>query len=240
MSKQAALLNPDLATDNALRAFKCSGKAVLTDLFTVEFAAKLRACLSNETDWNLVFRDNNKHYDLHPLQINALTPEKSQQLQQRVLANAKIGFQYLYSNYPLYDLRLNNANLHPVLVALCDLLDSAEFIDLMRQVTTDAAIEFADYQATKFVAGNFLKRHDDAVAGKNRRAAYVINLTSQWHADWGGLLEFVTADGRRTESLVPSYNTITLFQVPQQHFVSYVSPFAGEQRISITGWLRAR
>lgn len=240
MPVKAAQLNSDLVTDTARLTYKNSGRAVLTDLFTAKFAAKLHACLSSETDWNLVFRDNNKHYDLHPLQINALTTEKSQQLQQRVLANAKIGFQYLYNNFPLYDLRLNECGLHPDLAELCELLDSAEFIDLMRQVTADDAIEFADYQATKFVAGNFLKSHDDAVSGKNRRAAYVINLTPTWHADWGGLLEFVTADGKRTESLVPAYNTIILFQVPQPHFVSYVSPFAGEQRISITGWLRAR
>ncbi|MGI9295874.1 MAG: 2OG-Fe(II) oxygenase family protein, partial [Pseudomonadales bacterium] len=74
----------------------------------------------------------------------------------------------------------------------------------------------------------------------NRRAAYVINLTPAWNADWGGLLHFVAADGKITDSFLPTYNAITLFQVPQKHFVSYVSPFAGEQRISITGWLRAR
>ncbi len=235
-----ALLNQNLAADVACHAYTGVGKAVLADLFTAEFATKLHACLSTEVEWNLVFRDNDKHYDLHPLQLEALTAEKNQLLQQRVLANAKIGFQYLYYNLPLYDLRLNKSDLHPVLTQLCDLLDSAAFIKLMRQVTGDATIAFADYQATKFVTGNFLKTHDDAVAGKHRRAAYVINLTPAWNADWGGLLHFVAADGKVTGSFLPAYNAITLFQVPQKHFVSYVSPFASGQRISITGWLRAR
>src|SRR5690606_24819670 len=101
-------------------------------------------------------------------------------------------------------------------------------------------IAFADSQATRFSAGHFLTTHDDDVAGKQRRAAYVLNLTPHWRTDWGGVLQFIDADGHVTAGLAPKFNALNLFRVPQQHAVSFVTPSAPSSRYSITGWLRAR
>jgi Rps23 Pro-64 3,4-dihydroxylase Tpa1-like proline 4-hydroxylase len=37
---------------------------------------------------------------------------------------------------------------------------------------------------------------------------------------------------------VPAYNSLVLFKVPVWHSVTFVTPFAGEVRYSITGWLK--
>jgi SM-20-related protein len=66
-----------------------------------------------------------------------------------------------------------------------------------------------------------------------------LNLTHQWRADWGGILNFLDADGHVAEGYVPAFNALNLFRVPQRHNVSYVAPFAMNGRYSITGWLRA-
>lgn len=94
-------------------------------------------------------------------------------------------------------------------------------------------------RAPHYGPGHLLTAHDDAVAGKNRRAAFVVNLTRDWSADWGGLLMFHQPGVAAAEALVPSFNAINLFAVPQPHSVSMVAPFAPRRRYSVTGWLRS-
>ena len=102
-------------------------------------------------------------------------------------------------------------------------------------MTGAADIAFADAQATAYAPGDFLTAHDDNVAGKARRAAYVLGLTPGWRTDWGGLLLF----HRDSTAWVPRFNTLNLFGVPQPHSVSQVASFAGNRRYAVTGWLRA-
>jgi len=96
-----------------------------------------------------------------------------------------------------------------------------------------------DGQATQYLPGHFLTSHDDAVAGKNRVAAYVLSLTPGWRIEWGGLLQFHDGDGDVGLALAPRFNAMHLLRVPQVHSVSFVAPYAGTPRVSVTGWLRA-
>ncbi|QIQ86316.1 2OG-Fe(II) oxygenase family protein [Erythrobacter sp.] len=111
-------------------------------------------------------------------------------------------------------------------------------LDFVRTVIGAGAASYADAQATAYGPGHFLTAHDDDVAGKNRKAAYVMNLSCDWTADWGGLLVFHAPGEARAEALVPSFNALNLFAVPQLHSVSMVAPWVPRRRYSITGWLR--
>jgi Rps23 Pro-64 3,4-dihydroxylase Tpa1-like proline 4-hydroxylase len=109
----------------------------------------------------------------------------------------------------------------------------------MADVIGPSDVAFADAQATRYGPGDFLTAHDDAVEGKHRRAAYVFGLSRDWRAEWGGLLLFHEPEGE-VRGYVPQYNALNLFAVPQPHSVSLVAPFAPRERLSVTGWLRAR
>lgn len=65
----------------------------------------------------------------------------------------------------------------------------------------------------------------------------MLNLSCAWNADWGGLLQFIDDDGRVLDSFLPRWNTLSLFAVPAGHAVSRVAPWAGQERLAITGWL---
>jgi len=110
--------------------------------------------------------------------------------------------------------------------------------DLLRSITGDPEIRFADAQATAFSPGDFLTRHDDDVPGKNRSAAYVMSLNPEWRVEWGGLLLMHDADGCSADAIVPGFNRLNLFTVPQVHSVSEVTKATPFRRYSITGWLR--
>jgi SM-20-related protein len=49
---------------------------------------------------------------------------------------------------------------------------------------------------------------------------------------------FIDARGHVTQGLTPAFNALNLFKTPQLHSVSAVAPFAGANRLSVTGWLR--
>lgn len=118
-------------------------------------------------------------------------------------------------------------------------LNSPEFLGFVRAVTGDDRIALADAQATRYRPGHVLTGHDDAAEGKNRLYAYVLNLTRDWRADWGGALVFEGADGHIQEGFAPAFNALNIFAVPMRHAVTQVAGFAPADRLSITGWLRA-
>jgi Rps23 Pro-64 3,4-dihydroxylase Tpa1-like proline 4-hydroxylase len=140
----------------------------------------------------------------------------------------------------MYDLVAKGRSIGPYLDKLYRFLESSEFILAMQTITDNKQVNFADYQATKFTAGCFLKTHNDYVAGKNRHAAYVLSLTSDWNPDWGGLLTFPSTDSPLGNYLLPGFNRLYVFSVPQPHSVSMVTELALNPRLSITGWLRSR
>jgi Rps23 Pro-64 3,4-dihydroxylase Tpa1-like proline 4-hydroxylase len=109
----------------------------------------------------------------------------------------------------------------------------------VRSVTADPACAYCDAQATRYRAGDFLTAHDDDVDGKHRLYAYVLNLTSSWRADWGGVLAFYNAEGHVAAGFTPRFNALNLFRVPSTHAVTQVADFVTASRLSITGWIRA-
>jgi Rps23 Pro-64 3,4-dihydroxylase Tpa1-like proline 4-hydroxylase len=66
-------------------------------------------------------------------------------------------------------------------------LSEEPVLRFLRIILGDGDISFADAQATAYAPGHFLTAHVDDVAGKDWRAAYVMNLSKDWSVDWGGL-----------------------------------------------------
>ncbi|WP_299646545.1 hypothetical protein [Sphingomonas bacterium] len=64
------------------------------------------------------------------------------------------------------------------LAALATFLSIGAARDLLRTVTGEPTIAFADAQATAYAPGDLLTAHDDRVAGKRRKAAYVLSVTN--------------------------------------------------------------
>ncbi|MFZ5610501.1 MAG: 2OG-Fe(II) oxygenase [Pseudomonadota bacterium] len=225
--------------DRLAERFARDGRVQVKPVLAHEAARRVQACLANEVTWSLVFNDGDKHYDLHPEQTDAMPATQRQQLMGHVLTRARDHFQYLYHSYPIADKIAHKTNAYPLLEQLFTFLNSARYLDFIRALTGFADIAYCDAQATFYGPGHFLTAHDDNVAGKNRRAAYVLNLTSYWRPDWGGNLLFLDKASEIVGGYVPAFNALNIFAVPQRHAVSYLPPYAGS-RYAVTGWLRAR
>lgn len=213
-----------------------TGRAQLTDILSSGYASALREA-ADAVDFNIVTRRSTGHVDLPAAWLVSLDPQRRQALGETVQASATDQFQYLFDNHPIYDMAQGGAA-SAVWAGLVDFLNGEAFLSLMRDVTSEPRIAFADAQLTRFRKGHFLTEHDDTADGKNRYFAYVLNLTPVWRIDWGGLLAFHSADGNVAEAFTPRFNTLNLLRVPQPHSVTQVALSAGADRISVTGWLR--
>lgn len=168
----------------------------------------------------------------------ALSARQRSELDEAVFSGARGGFQFRYETIRVPDdHRARSASRDP-LAAFARWWSGGAARRLLRDITGLADIEFADAQATAYSPGDFLTEHDDAVHGKRRLAAYVLNLTPQWRLEWGGLLMFHPSGQQPARALVPGFNRLNLFRVPQAHSVSEVTRAAAYRRYAITGWLR--
>ena len=170
---------------------------------------------------------------LTPDTLAQLTPAAREGLQRELHEAASQGMGFLYEGHQL------RGSHDPALRAILAAVNAPETLERVRTLTGFGDITHADGQATRYRGGHFLTRHRDDLSGQARRVAYVLSLTARWHPDWGGLLQFFEDDGTPRDAWVPGWNVLSLFDVRHVHSVTYVAPFAGGPRLSVTGWFRA-
>ena len=234
-----------LAIDPALKAralapaFAGSGRLHVPGFLSAPGAAALSAALTGETRWRRAVNQGEKSWDVPVDELERLPEADRERLSQLAWSAARQGFQYLFDSYRISDEVEAGRGAADALEGAYHFLNGEPFLDFVRDLTGDPRPRYCDAQATRYLPGHFLTEHDDAVAGKNRLYAYVLNFTPGWRADWGGLLLFIDPDGHVSEAYTPAFNALNLFRVPQKHAVSIVAPFAQSSRLSITGWVRA-
>ena len=218
-------------------AFHAKRRLRVQPFLTSASAARLHAELAASEAWRLVLNGGEKTFEIDRAGQASLDTAQRARIDTAVIEAARHGFQYRYESIRIADDPGERGT--SALDRFADCLNSPEAIGWFRRVTGIADIDFADAQATAYGPGHFLTEHDDDVAGKNRRAAYVLSLTPTWRVDWGGLLLFHDADDA-VAGFAPGFNALALFAVPQRHSVSAITPSAGAPRLSVTGWLRSK
>ena len=217
--------------------FRDRRRAQIPNFLEPEFAYRLHGRLVSWSEWALVTRIDGRHRIFDANGMDQLELEKRATFDELVAAEARAGFQYLYERFPLYDRGRSGQLADPVLTEVYALLRSEAFLEMGRQLTGDPGISYANGQVSRYRRGHFLTLHDDGGAeGVDRVAAYVLNMTPDWPADYGGQLQFADDQGRAEETVTPRINSLSVFAVPCPHLVSAVAPFVSGSRFAITGW----
>lgn len=233
------MINNDLDVDHWKAQLAARTRVQIADFLQVEAAEFLRDCLAHQVPWRLAERSDNAASRTHGREA-ALDEAAYREVLEAAYRSARESFQFVYDSYMLGRARAEGWDPELPLHGVLEFLNSPDFLEFARYLTGDDAINAVNAQATRYRPGQFLTPHDDRHSGEGRRYAYVINLTPRWKADWGGQLQFLDADGNVIDTLLPRWNTLSIFKVPQSHLVSLVSPWAGEDRLAITGWFLAR
>lgn len=238
MNTIAPQLSPALEPARIAMAYRRDGRVHVPGILTAESAQRMHDCLMRETQFRLVTRDGDGYVRLTPDAV--LTPQQEARALYQAYDRARSGFNYFYENHPLSLGGEAYADPSHYLAAITAFLNGAAFLDFARKVTGSSEIRLVEAQATRYRKGHFLNLHDDARDAHGRIAAYVLNMTPRWRPDWGGALLYLDRPDHIAEGYLPAFNALNIFAVPQLHLVSMVSPFAGADRYSITGWFRSR
>lgn len=240
MSIGSFRLNPALDAGELTSRFAQTGRLRIGDFLDGDGALKLADALTADQRWLYLINGTSTVFEIPRANYDALAVAERAQIEDAVHAAATRGFQFRYEAIRVPDAPEARRLSGTLLDDFAGFMASPETLDFLAAVTGMDDLVFADAQATRYTPGDFLTRHDDNVAGKDRRLAYVFGLTSEWLPEWGGLLLFNGADGEVAEAIVPRFNALSLFAVPQPHSVSYVAPHAPHARVSVTGWVRSR
>lgn len=240
MTGEIFRLNPELDVKSLRTRFASANRLRIDEFLAGDIASHLAEALAADQRWVFLINGTSTVFEIARADYDALAPTERNRIEQAVLSAAVRGFQFRYETIRVSDddsVREASATL---LDQFAQFMSSPETLSFIASVTGTEDIVFADAQATRYSPGDFLTRHDDDVDGKHRRLAYVLGLTPEWRTEWGGLLQFTNPEGDVIETIVPRFNALSLFSVPQPHSVSTVAPFAPHARTSLTGWLRSR
>lgn len=231
-------LDSDIEVEGLARRYAEAGQVSIEPFLATGGAERLHEMLRNRTDWRRVVNSGDKLFEFDRAAQQDMSDEHRKALDQAVYAGARRGFQFRYETVRVPDAASERRASNDLLFAFADWLSTGPARDLLRTITGDARISFADAQATAYSPGDFLTSHDDSVEGKARSAAYVLGLNPEWRIEWGGLFLMHERDGGSARALVPRFNRLNLFRVPRTHSVSEVTRATPYRRYSITGWLR--
>lgn len=232
------MINNDLDFDGYRIDLARHTRVQIPNFLQLDAAERLRSCLQNDVPWTLAERTDGIPRTISAVDYAAMDEQARTALLHKAYERAKTEFQFVYESYMMVRAAVEGRDPTLMLHAILEFLNSPEFIAFARWLVNDPKITHANAQATRYRAGHFLTRHQDKDKIEDRSYAYVIGLTKNWRADWGGLLQFEDENGEVTQTLMPRWNSISIFKVPQSHTVSLVSPFATEDRLAITGWLQ--
>lgn len=231
-------VNGQLDMEAAKAQYAFQRRVQVRDFLSESTAERIHECLMTETPWGFAYMDGAEQRMMHRRELESITRARADRIAKTITTQAgEQQFSYGYFCYPMLDAALQGWNPELVLHDVIEFMNSPKMLDIVRSVTGKGNLIKADAQATLYSHQHFLTTHDDTGDG-DRRVAYVLNLTKDWREDWGGYLHFYNKDGDIIQGFKPRFNSLTLFDVPQRHAVSYVPPYAAIGRLAISGWFR--
>ena len=232
------LLNPDLNVSVLGEQLDQQGWVVIENALRSEVAEALHEVLSKQVRWSLAYRDTEGAKKKWAEELATLSTTELKMVRANAIAQARKGFSFYYETYMMITAYQEQRDPELPLHRVTEYINQPEWLNFMRAITGEKHIIKTSAQATRYRAGDYLTEHNDSKKGESRYAAYVINLSKNWQADWGGLLQFIGPNKQVTDTILPQFNTISLFKTPVPHCVSSVAEFVTAERLSITGWLR--
>ncbi|MGV8940795.1 MAG: 2OG-Fe(II) oxygenase [Lysobacter sp.] len=229
------MINNELDDERYRDLLAKHGRVQIPDFLQEEAADTLHNCLLNQVPWLTAERGQ-------PDRVVAEGGGEGEKMRgmDEVYARAGEGFHFIYDRYLMVEAMKYGRDPELVLHVVLAFFNSPEFLDFIRGFTGDPELDMVGAQATRYRPGQFLRNHNDQHVDERRRYAYVVNLSRDWQADWGGLLHFSDESGTPVDSYLPRFNSLSLFRVPMDHHVGIVAPWAAQPRLSITGWWHAR
>lgn len=233
-------LDPGLRPVDYRPVFQAHRRLHVPDFLRPDDARDLQELLRGIGGWTRsIHLEEGRDLDIPVDKLEALPADERARIEASLAESSTDSLQYMFDTVRISSVLKAGQSVPGPLKAVHDFLNGDAFLAFVARLTGDDRVAFADVMATRYLPGHFLTAHGDEHPQERRLYAYVLNLTPQWRADWGGVLMFLDQDGHVAEGYVPAFNALNIFAVPQTHAVSMVTRLARTPRLSVTGWIHA-
>lgn len=232
------MLNPELDRQVYRKEFAIDGRIRIDNFLDEEISERIRQYCLEENPFDLTYFADGQNRVSTQAEIAKMTQNEKGEFGKKIRSAASQGIGFMYGSYRMKTAQSNGNEKLVFLGEVFEYFNSEAMLEFIREVSGAEDILSADAQLTRYTTGQFLTRHRDVVEGRDRRLAYVLGFTREWHPDWGGLLQFYEEDGTPREAWTPRFNSLALFDIRHIHSVTFVTPFALEPRLSLAGWFR--
>ena len=230
------LLNKDINPEEFASTLQEKGRVQIKNIFSDKTADHLYNLIKQNKTWYLAYNEGDQYYESILQEFEKMPAHLKQQFMNNIYRRARTSFQYLFQQYYITQaVEKGEEKGHPLHV-MHDFVNADPFMSFMKKLTGEDNIRFIESFVSSYGPGHFLTDHDDTHDKNDRVVAYTIGMTKNWKKDWGGHLAFFDDDGNIKQALMPSFNTLSVFLIPQPHAVQFVAPFAQMNRVSFLGW----
>lgn len=219
-----------------IQQYKQKGWVVIEDFLDEALAVSLNNALHTEVPWQYSYLGRLGLVKFPFTDLDALTEKQLSLIEQTVTEVCLRGFQFRYCSANIQNLIATADKSLPTLKLACERVFNMAFTSFLTKLSGNSGISNHNFLASYYPKDGFLMAHNDELKGGNRKLAYVLQLSRNWQKDYGGNLELLDENGKVKEIVVPQFNSLVVFKVPQDHRVSKVVHEGPEKRLAIHGW----
>jgi len=218
----------------AREEFSEKGYVRIDNIFLADIAEKVHHQLATEVPWGmkLIGKDG-------PIIFTQQEREALKQMQWAAL-NKEILWAFENRDPSYFYLTAGLNELKDEASDVVKFVSTGKFVGFVKYVSSNLEINGFGGQAACYRRNCFLTIHHDEDKQLRRKVTFIFNFTKDWKTEWGGLLHILDKDKKIIDVFQPDFNSLTLFKVPRDHFVSAVVPYASQDplrsRYTITGW----
>lgn len=228
--------NTGVDIDAVAKEYAIDKRARIFDVLDLEAAGDLVMYIHGNVPFEVAYVLNGEFKSSNIDELRAMPKAQLDGIMRQIHTDANKGVGFYYGRHKVNSKAIADNQVQQAF----EFLNSPATLEAIKKISGFDDIVACSAQVTRYHPGNFLTRHNDVNESEERRVAYVLNLTPDWHPDWGGLLQFYQPDGTPRDAWAPTFNSMSLFDVNHVHSVTYVAPYANKPRLSITGWFRAK
>lgn len=230
-------INPDLDLEHYREQYLKDGRLQIPNFFIKESAEYLLSLIVKNKIWYFAYNNRANYYESTLEEVKALPEATYNKFMKNIESRASTGFQYAFNQYHISQAIECGENIDNEIHRIDEFFNGDHFLTFIRNLTTDIKIIKSDTYISSYQKRHFLTSHDDKHQKHDRSAAFTLGMNKNWDKNWGGYLAFYDELDNVKEAFKPSFNTLNIFSVPQEHAVQQVTSFAQQDRISYLGWL---
>jgi SM-20-related protein len=228
-------INPALNLEAAKARYAFQRRVHIVDFLDVASAEHVYRLLSTDTPWGFAYHDGAAGRYMSMRDLEGLTRGRSERVAKALQeAVQQQNFSFGYHHFPLSLVTTGESGTHNEHEELHEFLGAENILSIMRDISGKPDITQAEIQADLFSPMHFLGLHKGEQKYKNQ-IGFALTFARHWHPDWGGHLNFHAESGDVIQGIMPRFNCLTLYELPQNHSISIVPTSANEKLFMLRG-----